>query len=87
MPGFEYDPSRGKFRAYLKTIALRTIFRRNRQNRAEVAPGDDAGPEATVDDPTIDSLREAEWKQYHLRLAMRTVEKEFSEPDRRAFEL
>lgn len=31
MPRFEYDPSRGKFRSYLKTITLHAIFARTRQ--------------------------------------------------------
>jgi RNA polymerase sigma-70 factor (ECF subfamily) len=86
MPGFRYDPARGKFRAYLKTVALHAIFRRGRQNRGEVPLEDleDAVTETASDD--FDALWEAEWKQYHLRLAMRTIEREFGEKDRLAFE-
>jgi RNA polymerase sigma-70 factor (ECF subfamily) len=90
MPGFRYDPARGKFRAYLKTVALHAIYRKNRQKRGEVsleeveAAADVAASETASG--AVDALWEAEWKQYHLRLAMRTVEREFGERDRLAFE-
>ncbi len=37
MPKFHYEPGKGSFRSYLKTIVLHTIFRRSRQKRGEVA--------------------------------------------------
>lgn len=88
MPGFTYDPARGRFRAYLKTVALRAILRRLRQKRPAGAndPADDALESAQAD-PEIEKRWDAEWRQYHLRLAMRTVRAEFGERDRAAFDL
>jgi len=85
MPGFEYDPSRGRFRGYLKTIAGNVLFRKIRQNEARtvLSPHDEA-----VDlnhDSALESVWEAEWRQYHMRVAMRTIESEFGELDRLAF--
>ncbi len=87
MPQFRYEPGRGSFRSYLKTVVLHAIFRRLRQKRGErlleeveaVAPGVEVDGEA-------DGHWEAEWRQYHLRLAMRRIEAEFNEKDRAAFD-
>ncbi|MFQ5411259.1 MAG: RNA polymerase sigma factor, partial [Phycisphaerae bacterium] len=87
MPRFRYEPGKGRFRSYLKTVVLHAIFRRFRQNRGEVPleEGEDVvGPGA--DNPETDAQWEAEWRQYHLRLAMRTIETEFNERDRAAFD-
>ena len=35
MEGFTYDPAKGKFRSYLKTVTLRTIFRILRQKQRQ----------------------------------------------------
>jgi RNA polymerase sigma-70 factor (ECF subfamily) len=87
MPGFRYDPARGKFRSYLKTVALHAIYRRARQNRGQIALEDvEAAGEAAADDSAAEERWEAEWRQYHLRLAMRTIEEEFHDKDRAAFE-
>ncbi len=87
MPSFGYDPAKGKFRSYLKTVALHEIYRRLRQNQAQV---DLEAPEAAIADATTDDrtehLWEMEWRQYHLRQAMRIVAVEFNERDRAAFE-
>lgn len=88
MPGFRYDPARGKFRSYLKTATLRAIWRLLRQRRGET-PLDDAALEGTVKDwtrdTTIDEQWEREWRQYHLSCALRSIEVEFSARDRTAF--
>lgn len=36
MPGFQYDPAKGKFRSYLKTMVVRSVFRRTFQKRADI---------------------------------------------------
>ena len=87
MPRFQYDPAKGKFRSYLKTVVLHTIYRKSRQKRGEAALeelaelADDAAA-----DPATDEQWEAEWRQYHLRWAARTIEAEFNETDRNAFD-
>ncbi len=93
MPGFEYDPSRGKFRAYLKTVVSHVIFSRLRQIRKNQAlhAGDERAASlpnidhAPTSDQTLELLWESEWRRYHLQRAMRTIEAEFSEADRAAF--
>jgi RNA polymerase sigma-70 factor (ECF subfamily) len=86
MPGFTYDPSRGKFRSYLKTVALHAIFRKSRQDAGASGLGEVESLAATATgDPAADAHWEGEWRQYHLRLAMRTVEVECSARDLEAF--
>lgn len=83
---FRYDPSRGKFRSYLKTVAVRTIFRIIRQKKgADVLELTGEEIENAADGPLEEDWWEEEWRQYHVRLAMRRLESEFSEKDRMAF--
>ncbi|MFO0826602.1 MAG: sigma-70 family RNA polymerase sigma factor [Phycisphaerales bacterium] len=88
MPGFRYDPAKGRFRGYLKAVTMRAISRRRRQNgpagALQVSGNDDAV--TTAADTAADRDWEAEWRQYHLRMAMRTIDAEFSTHDRAAFD-
>ncbi len=87
MPGFIYDPVKGKFRSYLKTAVLRSIFKKFRQKN--VAVGIEAIDDLTQSaaaDPEIDDFWEAEWRQHHVRLAMRTLAAEFNSSDQAAFQ-
>lgn len=87
MPNFEYDPAKGLFRSYLKTVVMRAISRRMCQNTAPVtlsAVGEPAGRAGAEDE---DAAWEEEWRQYHFRRAMSTIENEFGEKDRQAFSL
>lgn len=86
MPGFHYDPVRGKFRSYLKTAVLRAVIRKSRQNPDAVALENiEAFVTRAADDAAIDDAWEHEWRQYHLRQAMRTIDVEFNATDRTAF--
>jgi RNA polymerase sigma-70 factor (ECF subfamily) len=89
MPSFRYDPAKGRFRGYLKTIAGRAIQRRIRQNQRS-SPLEDLGGAASdpaaPESPEQDEAWETEWRQYHMRLAMRTIEVEFGPIDRLAFQ-
>jgi RNA polymerase sigma-70 factor (ECF subfamily) len=84
MPSFRYDPTKGKFRSYLKTVVERAIRRKFCQDPAHLplepddAPADQGAFECTWDD---------EWRQYHVRCALKVIEAEFNEADRRAFQL
>lgn len=88
MPKFRYDPARGKFRGYLKTVTLHAIFARSRQNQraGTLQPALDDLVATVSGDPTADAQWEQEWRQYHVRLAMRTLRSEFSPRDMEAFE-
>lgn len=86
MPGFEYAPAKGKFRSYLKTIVVRAIIRRRQRDAGivELNALDEASRIAMADD-SLDAVWEEEWRQQHLRRAMRVVETEFSATDLNCF--
>lgn len=87
LPGFSYDPSKGKFRSYLKTVTLRAIFKRKLRGKGEVnLEHIEEKTQAASVDEVIEQHWEAEWRDYHVRLAMRTIQVEFSAADREAFE-
>lgn len=87
MPTFAYDPAKGKFRSYLKTVTLRAIFKiiRQKQRQVDLEHIEEA-TRAAENDTAAEEAWEAEWRQYHLRQAMRVIEAEFNEADRRAFQ-
>jgi RNA polymerase sigma factor (sigma-70 family) len=87
MPGFQYDPAKGKFRAYLKAVAVRTILKRVRQNEGPRGLEDiEQVARAAVMDPAFEEAWEVEWRRYHLRTALRAVASEFGPEARQAFE-
>lgn len=87
MPGFQYDPAKGAFRGYLKTAVLHAIYRRSCQKRP-TGPLEDWQEHSRIAaaDADIDQQWEAEWRQHHLRRALRTAASEFNEADMAAFE-
>lgn len=87
MRGFKYDPAKGKFRSYLKTVVLHEIYRKLRQKKGEVLLEDiEAEAHAAADDSKTDQMWEDEWRQYHLRQAMSIVRMEFGDQDLAAFD-
>jgi RNA polymerase sigma factor (sigma-70 family) len=87
MPGFEYDPAKGRFRSYLKTIVLRSVYQRFSQKKGVHAVEDiEAAVDAAGSDRTVEEVWETEWRRYHLRQAMKSVEVEFSGKDLAAFQ-
>jgi RNA polymerase sigma factor (sigma-70 family) len=88
MPGFHYDPKKGSFRGYLRTIVTHAIYRRFCQKRGEARlPEIEETTRIAQSDIEGEQHWEAEWRQYHLRRALATVSGEFGESDLRAFEL
>lgn len=86
MPSFRFDPSKGKFRSYLKTVVLRCIFDISFQKRGAQPVGDvEREVCAAARDEAVESAWEIEWRRYHLRRAMRIVETEFNARDVAAF--
>lgn len=65
---FEYDPSRGRFRGFLKTVTYRTIRDRYRAKGKSV-PIDDLDPA----DPRIDAHWTEAWDKERLALAVEVV--------------
>ncbi len=86
MPGFNYDASKGKFRSYLKTIVVHAISARSRQNPRVSALGEGTQTAPAAPDGGGQEPWEAEWRQYHLRQAMKAVRAEFKASDLAAFE-
>ncbi|MHC4991788.1 MAG: RNA polymerase sigma factor [Planctomycetota bacterium] len=84
MDRFRYDPAKGKFRSYLKTLTVRAVYQRLRRDRREVPVAQpDALGAAGEDD--VEAHWEQEWRHNHVRRAMRRLEAEFNEKDRIAF--
>lgn len=84
LPGFIYDPQRGRFRDYLFRCTDHAIARwaASRPKVVSGALGDaEAGvrPDGTTDDTGGESRRlwEEEWVGHHYRLAMRTIRETF----------
>lgn len=87
MPGFSYDPAKGKFRSYLKTVVLHVIYRKSCQTKGlQSLEHLEELTALGVADEAVEAQWEAEWRQYHLRLAMKTIGAEFNDADRQAFE-
>jgi len=86
MPGFRYDPTKGKFRSYLKTVTVRVILQRRRQKGRSSVIGDAESPLPVADD-VVDDRWEDEWRSHHIRHAMERIQPEFSLENRRAFSL
>lgn len=87
LPNFTYDPARGKFRSYLKTVVIhacqRKLLQKSHGNTLEDV---ESTTRAHAADQNVDQKWEAEWRQYHLRLAMRVIRSEFNEGDLEAFD-
>jgi RNA polymerase sigma-70 factor (ECF subfamily) len=87
MPGFAYDPSKGRFRGYLKTATLHAIYRTFRQDKAPASLEERESMVVDANaDAAIDERWERAWRQYHLRRAFATMSTEVSSRDLQAFE-
>jgi RNA polymerase sigma factor (sigma-70 family) len=85
MPGFQYDPSKGRFRSYLLTITQHAMSKKVRQDhRAGALVLDERSSESNFGTHQ-DEQWESEWRSYHIRRALATMEAEFSARDREAF--
>lgn len=110
MPEFRYDPSKGLFRSYLKTVVSNAISRKMRQNpsmgrlsqvehlgsqaseqgASAGGGGGIGGGHGTLGSGSVgaeDEHWEVEWRRYHLRRAMKSLDTEVGENDRIAFQM
>lgn len=77
---FEYDPSKGRFRAYLGRVVQNAIarhFSRYRQAAGRLAVFDEV-LQFSGDDGDADEQWEREWVDHHYRLAMKTIKETFA---------
>lgn len=68
--GFRYRPELGRFRHYLGRVVRNRIYRFSAEQRG-MEPG--AGVEVGVGDDELDARWEEEWRDHHLRLALRAM--------------
>lgn len=77
MPGFEYDPGKGRFRDYLYRCTRNAVLRqRECQTPARLALGTDSGvPLDSVGAvaPDAEAEWEREWVHHHFRRALETI--------------
>ncbi|HWL92153.1 MAG TPA: sigma-70 family RNA polymerase sigma factor [Phycisphaerae bacterium] len=86
MPQFSYDPQRGKFRSFLKTVVDRAVYKKLRQNPPDSSLDAFDGYDAIGEgDGDADAAWESEWRHYHIRQAMQTIDVEFNQSDRLVF--
>ncbi len=89
LDGFEYDASKGRFRAYLRTSVVRAMGRKARKTARQ---GELVDPHvfdyiAAAKDADSDVQWEREWRLHRLRWALREVTPEFAEVTLRAFQM
>lgn len=70
LPGFRYDPGKGRFRSYLGRV-VRNAVTRHRGQESRMSELDDSVPDPRTDEP--DPLWEREWMLHHYRTAMRSL--------------
>jgi RNA polymerase sigma-70 factor (ECF subfamily) len=72
-PTFIYDPSKGRFRSYLKVCAYRALKKRlGREARLHGKPLDDVDPEAVA----VEQVWNDVWQQQKLRRVLEDVRRE-----------
>jgi RNA polymerase sigma-70 factor (ECF subfamily) len=86
MPDFRYDRTRGRFRSLLSTMTRRAIVDQVRQKRREASVPLADSAEVAAPTAAEEEAWELEWRQHHLRRALRVVEREFSETNMQAFQ-
>jgi RNA polymerase sigma-70 factor, ECF subfamily len=84
MPSFEYDRTRGTFRAFIQTIAQRHIADRRRTRTLDVSSSAD-GRDVGADD--FEMIWEREWLRSRIVLALDEVAREIEPRTYQAFQL
>lgn len=83
LPGFIYDPGRGRFRDYLFRCTDHAIARwgkgGSRPKEVGFALRDEELPHAGTPDSEAWQVWEEEWISHHYRLAMRTIQETFEQ--------
>ena len=72
MPGFRYDPARGKFKGFLMVVVrsrLADFWRRGAAKRERTVPLDDTTPEPSAE-TELDPLWDEEWRSVMIEAAL-----------------
>lgn len=89
MDGFEYNASKGRFRAYLRSAVVHAMSRRAGKQARQPAGLDPRALDylASHQEASADARWEREWQLHRLRWAMRAVGRQFEPATLKAFEL
>ena len=80
LPRFQYDPARGSFRGWLKTLTFRQVAARRDQRVVAGGGGDEVEPSA----PPESAAEEAEYRSVLVRRALELMKGDFEETTWRA---
>jgi RNA polymerase sigma-70 factor (ECF subfamily) len=90
LPGFVYDPQRGRFRDYLYRSVRNAMTQRTARPRERAGAldpdGGEPGTGSVRDDPASAAAWEQEWVDHHYRLAMAGVRASFEPRSVEVFE-
>lgn len=81
---FEYDRSRGSFKAWLRTLVNRRVaelWRKRREQQADSA----TLRQRAADDPTPEDIFDRQWKRQHIRYCVERVREQVAENTYKAF--
>ncbi|MBL8815210.1 MAG: sigma-70 family RNA polymerase sigma factor [Planctomyces sp.] len=84
--GFDYDRSRGGFRAWLRTLAIRRIIDKLRKRQLISADSAELNSLPDVHEP-VDELWDREWRHQHLKHSMENARRQVNEQTWQIFEL
>ncbi|MCP3966715.1 MAG: sigma-70 family RNA polymerase sigma factor [Lentisphaerae bacterium] len=89
--GFEYDPTKGRFRGYLARItanAARNHFRSSHNNVSLDETIENCGiPKELSSDSELEQLADKEWEEHLYRLAWQNVSGSFGDNMRKCWEM
>jgi RNA polymerase sigma-70 factor (ECF subfamily) len=77
LPDFKYDPARGSFRGWLKTVTVNKCREQQRRRKQPVGQGGVDDPLGQIPDPAVDAFWEAEYRQYLCRKALQVMQSQF----------
>lgn len=81
LPKFQYDKSKGKFRAYLSRVTRNKAMELSRKRTRQPKSLEGAGPGEVKDEKDLDDIWDLQWKQYLSRQGFEQLKREFP-PDR-----
>lgn len=85
MPKFEYDPGRGRFKNYLRSMANHAIESQRRRKRPQAISGGAIGRMPAADDGRAEW--EARWEREHLAWCLKKLRGQFPAAHLSAFRL